>query len=100
MQILWMQQQLSDYGIGTKETPIMCDSTSAIAITQNPVLHSRTKHIDMKHHFIRNHVKDKTVRLEKVHTDIQLADIFTKPLSITRFCMLRQELVILQPDSL
>ncbi|KAL6504784.1 hypothetical protein OROHE_023542 [Orobanche hederae] len=100
MQILWMQQQLSDYGISAKETPIMCDSTSAIAITHNPVLHSRTKQIDMKHHFIRNHVENKNVRLEKVHTDIQLAGIFTKPLNTTRFCMLRQELGILQPESL
>ncbi|KAL6513463.1 hypothetical protein OROGR_020949 [Orobanche gracilis] len=73
MQILWMQQQLSDYGIHARETPIMCDSTSAIAITHNPVFHSRTKHIDIKDHFIRNHVESKDVRLEKVHTDNQLA---------------------------
>ncbi|KAL6565135.1 hypothetical protein OROMI_016585 [Orobanche minor] len=70
MQILWMQQQLSDYGIRAKETLIMCDSMRAIAIMHNLVLHSRTKHIGMKHHFIRNHVENKNVRLEKVHTDI------------------------------
>ncbi|KAL6580740.1 hypothetical protein OROMI_006663 [Orobanche minor] len=97
MQILWMQQQLSDYGISAREMPIMCDSMSAIAITHNPVLHSRTKHIDRRHHFIRNSVENKDVRLEKVHIDIQLADIFTKPLSTTKFCMLHQELESYNP---
>ncbi|XP_073136958.1 secreted RxLR effector protein 161-like [Henckelia pumila] len=55
-QILWIQQQLRDYGIESNEAPIFVDNTSAIAITQNPVMHSRTKHIDVRHHFIREHV--------------------------------------------
>ncbi|KAL6582947.1 hypothetical protein OROMI_005025 [Orobanche minor] len=100
IQILWMQQQLLDYGINARETLIMCDIMSAIAIMHSSVLHSRTKHVDMKHHFIRNHVENKDVRFEKVHTDIQLVDIFTKPLSTTRFYMLCQEFGMLHPDSL
>ncbi|XP_073137105.1 secreted RxLR effector protein 161-like [Henckelia pumila] len=55
-QILWIQQQLRDYGIKSNEAPIFCDNTSAIAITQNPVMHSRTKHIDVHHHFIRENI--------------------------------------------
>ncbi|XP_073137667.1 secreted RxLR effector protein 161-like [Henckelia pumila] len=79
-QLLWIQQQLRDYGVNSSESPIFCDNTSAIAITYNPVLHSRTKHIDIRHHFIRDHVQKKDVRLEHVSTDLQVADIFTKPL--------------------
>ncbi|KAK6138905.1 hypothetical protein DH2020_027345 [Rehmannia glutinosa] len=79
-QVLWMRQQLRDYEIEEKEIPIMCDNTSAIAITENPVLHSRTKHIDVKYNFIRDLVEKKDITLEYISTDKQLADIFTKRL--------------------
>ncbi|KAK6160246.1 hypothetical protein DH2020_003627 [Rehmannia glutinosa] len=91
-QVLWMRQQLRDYDVEEKEIPIMCDKTSAIAITQNPVLHSRTKHIDVRYHFIRDHVEKKDITLEYISTDKQLADIFTKPLCESRFEELNHEL--------
>ena len=56
-QILWIAQQLRDLGIDLKGIPIKCDNTSAICITKNPVQHSRTKHIEVRHHFIRDHVE-------------------------------------------
>ncbi|KAK6138999.1 hypothetical protein DH2020_027258 [Rehmannia glutinosa] len=95
-QILWMRQQLRDYEVEEKEIPIMCDNTSAIAITQNPVLHSRTKHIDVRYHFIRDHVEKKDITLEYVSTDKQLADIFTKPLCESRFEELKHELGLIE----
>ena len=95
-QILWMKQQLLDYGVECKEVKIMCDNTSAIAITQNPVLHSRTKHIDIKYHFIRDHVEKKDITLEYVATEEQLADIFTKALCENRFSQLRLELGMIE----
>ncbi|XP_075504384.1 secreted RxLR effector protein 161-like [Primulina tabacum] len=91
-QILWIQQQLKDYGIQASESPIFCDNTSAIAITQNPVLHSRTKHIDIRHHFIRDHVQKKNIRLEYIPTDQQAADIFTKSLPENKFSYFRNTL--------
>ncbi|CAH9100076.1 unnamed protein product [Cuscuta epithymum] len=91
-QLLWMKQQLKDYGVQTKEIKLLCDNTSAIAITQNPVLHSRTKHIEIRHHFIRDHVEKKHISIEHVPTEDQLADILTKPLSEARFNKLREEL--------
>ena len=95
-QILWMKQQLLDYGVECKEVKIMCDNTSAIAITQNPVLHSRTKHIDIKYHFIRDHVEKKDITLEYVAMEEQLADIFTKALCENRFSKLRLELGMIE----
>ncbi len=59
--------------------PINCDNTSAISITKNLVQHSRTKHIDVRHHFIRDHVEKGDVSISFISTDLQLADIFTKP---------------------
>ncbi|KAK6122069.1 hypothetical protein DH2020_044192 [Rehmannia glutinosa] len=95
-QVLWMRQQLRDYEVEEKEIPIMCDNTSAIAITQNPVLHSRTKHIDVRYHFIRDHVEKKDITLEYISTDKQLADIFTKPLYESRFEELKHELGLIE----
>nr|KAJ0186845.1 hypothetical protein LSAT_V11C900480300 [Lactuca sativa] len=79
-QLLWIQNQLLDYGFKFSKTPIYCDNTSAIQITQNPVQHSKTKHIEIIHHFIRDNVEKGKVVLEHVKTSKQLADIFTKAL--------------------
>ena len=98
-QILWIKQQLEDFGIKLTKTPIRCDNTSAINLTKNPVQHSRSKHIEIRHHFIRDHMQNFNVMLEFIGTDVQLADIFTKPLSEERFSMIRRELGIIDPFS-
>ncbi|GJY25342.1 retrovirus-related pol polyprotein from transposon TNT 1-94 [Tanacetum coccineum] len=77
--ILWMKSQLSDYDIHYKMVPIFCDNTSAIAISNNLVLHSRTKHIDIRYHFIRDHILKGDIELHFILIEYQLADIFTKP---------------------
>ena len=94
-QILWMKNQLMDYGLVLSNIPIYCDNTSAIAISDNPVQHSRTKHIDIGHHFIREHVEKGTVKLVYIPTEKQLADIFTKPLDEVTFNRLVSELRML-----
>ena len=99
-QILCMKQQLSDYGIVLDHIPIKCDNTSAINISKNPVLHSRTKHIEIRHHFIRDHVLKGDVVLEFVDTKNQLADIFTKPLSKDTFYNIRRELGLIDVSDL
>ena len=99
-QILWMKQQLSDYGIVLDHIPIKCDNTSAINISKNPVLHSRTKHIEIRHHFIRDHVLKGDVVLEFVDTKNQLADIFTKPPSKDTFYNIRRELGLINVSDL
>nr|GFA43464.1 copia protein [Tanacetum cinerariifolium] len=84
-QVLWMRIQLTDYGFHLDKIPIYCDSKSAIAISCNPVQHSRTKHIAVRFHFIKEHVEKGTIELYFVKTDYQLADIFTKALPADRF---------------
>ncbi|KAJ9544769.1 hypothetical protein OSB04_024476 [Centaurea solstitialis] len=92
-QVLWMRTQLRDYGYNFNHIPIYCDSKSAIAITCNPVQHTRTKHIDIRYHFIKDHVERGTIELYFVNTEYQLADLFTKPLDEKRFNFLISKLV-------
>nr|KYP49454.1 Copia protein [Cajanus cajan] len=84
-QLLWIKHQLEDYDIYESSIPVLCDNTPAINISKNPVLHSRTKNIEIKHHFIRNHVQKGTFELIYVKTEEQLADIFTKPFQEDRY---------------
>ncbi|KAJ9546449.1 hypothetical protein OSB04_018992 [Centaurea solstitialis] len=97
-QVLWMRTQLRDYGYNFNHIPIYCDSKSAIAITCNPVQHTRTKHIDIRYHFIKDHVERGTIELYFVNTEYQLADLFTKPLDEKRFNFLISKLGMFDPQ--
>nr|GEZ26512.1 retrovirus-related Pol polyprotein from transposon TNT 1-94 [Tanacetum cinerariifolium] len=83
--VLWMRTQLTDYGFHYNKIPIYCDSKSAIAVSCNPIQHSRTKHIAVRYHFIKEHVEKGTIELYFVKTDYQLADLFTKALPTDHF---------------
>ncbi|WVZ70160.1 LOW QUALITY PROTEIN: hypothetical protein U9M48_018848 [Paspalum notatum var. saurae] len=82
-QLLWMKATLSDFGLRFGKIPLLIDSTSAISVAKNPVLHSRTKHIDVRFHVLRDHHEKGDIDL------IHLADIFTKPLEFDAFMRLR-----------
>ncbi|GJZ51607.1 copia protein [Tanacetum coccineum] len=77
--------QLTDYGFHFNKIPIYCDSKSAIAISYNPIQYSRTKHIVVRYHFIKEHIEKGTIELFFVKTDYQLANLFTKALLVDRF---------------
>jgi hypothetical protein len=94
-QIIWMKATLRDFGIKFKQVPLLCDNESVVKLTNNPVQHQRIKHIDVRHHFIRDHQQKGDICIESVGTNDQLADIFTKPLDEKRFCKLKNELNIL-----
>ncbi|GJR74944.1 retrovirus-related pol polyprotein from transposon TNT 1-94 [Tanacetum coccineum] len=81
-QVIWMRTQLTDYGFHFNQIPIYCDSKLAIAISCNPVQHSRTKHIAVRYHFIKEHVEKGTIELYFVKMDYQLAELFTKALPV------------------
>jgi hypothetical protein len=75
-----MKATLNDFEIKFKNVSLFCDNKSAIKMTQNPVQHSRTKHIDIRHHFIRDHQQKSDISIESIGTEDQLADIFTSHL--------------------
>ena len=94
-QILWIKQTLSDFNLFFEHVLIKCDNTSAINISKNLVQHSRTKHIEIRHHFLRDHAQKGDITLKFVSTKDQLADIFTKPLSEEQFSDIRRQLGVI-----
>ncbi|GKD11865.1 retrovirus-related pol polyprotein from transposon TNT 1-94 [Tanacetum coccineum] len=102
VKILWMRSQLTDYGLAFNKIPLYCDNRSAIALCCNNVQHSRSNHIDIRHHFIREQVEKGMVALYFVTTDYQLVDIFTKALPRERFEFLLPRLGIksMSPETL
>jgi len=94
-QTLWIKHQLSDFGLNLSKIPLLCDNTSAINLTKNPVQHSKTKHIEIRHHFIRDHIINGDCEIQFVDSENQLADLFTEPLNKERFNFLKNELGII-----
>ena len=89
-QLLWMKKLLTNYGISQDIMVAYCDNSSAIDISKNPVQNSKTKHIEIRYHFIRDLVERKIVYLEYIPTERQNDDSFTKPLDRSKFETLRQ----------
>jgi hypothetical protein len=94
-QILYLKQSLVDYNIKLGSVPLLCDNESAVKIAKNLVLHSRTKHIDIHHHFFHEKEANGDIALQNVRSKDQLADIFTKPSNERIFVRLRNELNVL-----
>jgi hypothetical protein len=99
-QLLWMKQTLRDFVYNLSKVPLLCDNEGAIRLADNPVEHSRTKHIDIRHHFLRDHQQKGDIDIYHISTENQLADIFTKPLDEKTFCRLRSELNVLDSRNL
>nr|GEY17549.1 copia protein [Tanacetum cinerariifolium] len=91
-QIFWMRSQLIDYGLGFNKIPMYCDNKSAIALCCNNAQHSRSKHINIRYHFIKEHVENGVIELYFVNTEYQLADIFNKALGRERIKFLINKL--------
>jgi hypothetical protein len=90
-----MKATLNDFGIKFKQVSLLCDNESAVKLTNNAVQHTRTNHIDVRRHFIRDHQQKGDILIKNVGTNDQIADIFTKPLDEKRFCKLKNALNIL-----
>ncbi|KAJ8751551.1 hypothetical protein K2173_016789 [Erythroxylum novogranatense] len=92
-QAVWMRRILKELGYTQKGcTTVMCDNSSAIKLSKNPVLHGRSKHIDVRFHFLRNLTKDGAIEMVHCGTHDQIADLLTKPLKLDAFKKLREQL--------
>ncbi|GKB53562.1 putative reverse transcriptase, RNA-dependent DNA polymerase [Tanacetum coccineum] len=79
-QVIWIQNQMLDYGFNFMQTKIYVDNESAIFVVKNPVYHSKTKHIESRHHFIKDSYEKRLIKMVKIHTDHNVADLLLKPL--------------------
>ncbi|GKB03776.1 putative ribonuclease H-like domain-containing protein [Tanacetum coccineum] len=83
-EVLWIQNQMLDYGYNFMNTKIFIDNESTICIVKNPVFHSKTKHIKIRHHFIRDSYEKRLIQVIKIHTDHNVADLLTKELDVSQ----------------
>ena len=99
IEVIWLQSLFTELGVKIEYVPIIwCDNTGAKALIDNPIFHSRTKHIEVDIHFIREKVANKVLEVRYVPTKLQKVDLFTKALSASRFCFLRDQLFLKEPQ--
>ena len=98
-QAVWLRRILSELQY-QQDGPmkVFCDNKSTIALTKNPVFHGRSKHIDIKHHYIRDLIREKEIMVEYCTSEDQIADIFTKPLKINLFLKMKNLLGMMKPS--
>ena len=90
---LWLQTWIKEVFQAEIPVKIYCDNQAAILLSKNDTFHQRTKHIDIRYHFIHQHVRENRILIQWISTDNQLADIFTKKLTNPKFQALRDELM-------
>jgi len=93
-QLLWMKHQLEDYPINANSIPIFCDNIAAICLSKNPILHSRAKHTEIKHHFIKDYVQKRIFDIQFINNEHQWAHLFTKPLNVEIFDFIKENLIM------
>nr|GFB79540.1 putative ribonuclease H-like domain-containing protein [Tanacetum cinerariifolium] len=96
-QVLWIQNQLLDYGYNFMHTTIYIDNSSTICIIKNPILHSKTKHIEIRHHFVIDYNDKKLIQVVKIPSDNIFADLLTKAFDVGRFQYLVASIGLLNP---
>ena len=92
-----MKQALVDYGIQLNDISILCDNKGAIDLSKNTVQHARTKHIEIRHHFLCDNIQKGNISIEKVSSEDNIADILTKPLKREPFNLIRLGLGLMEP---
>jgi hypothetical protein len=88
---------MREFGVRFERVPLTCDNTSAILVAKNPVFHKKMRHVEGRHHFLRDHVEKGDIEMRYIYTERQLADILTKQLDSSRFVDLRGEIGVCHP---
>jgi hypothetical protein len=96
-QILWIVHNMRDFGVRFERVPLMCDNISAISVAKNLVFYKKMRHVERRHHFLKDHVEKGDIKMRYIDTERQLADIFTKPLDSSRFADLRGGIGVCHP---
>jgi hypothetical protein len=91
---------IKDFEVSFERVPLMCDNTIVIFVAKNPVFHKRMRHLERRHHFVRDHIEKGDIDMRYIDTERQLADIFTKPFDASRFADLQGEISVYHPYSL
>jgi hypothetical protein len=96
---VWLRKLLARlFDLELEATYIWCNNKSCVKLSENPVFHDKSKHIEIKYHYIRDMVQKGAVKLQYVITDEQIADVLTKPLSRVKFVYFRDKLGVVQKD--
>jgi hypothetical protein len=99
-QILWIVHTMRDFRVRFERVSLMCDNTSAISVAKNSVFYEKMRHVERRHHFLRDHVEKGDIEMRYIDTERQLADIFTKPIDSSRFANLRGKIGVCHPYGL
>jgi hypothetical protein len=91
---------MRDFGARFERIPLMCDNTSVISVAKNSVFHKKIRHVERRHHFLRDHVEKGDIEMRYIDTERQLADIFTKLIYSSRFADLRGKIGVCHPYDL
>jgi hypothetical protein len=91
---------MRDFGVRFERVPLMCDNTCAISVAKSSVFHKKMRHVERRHHFLRDHVEKGDIEMMYIDNERQLADIFTKSLDSSQFADLRGEIGVCHPYGL
>jgi hypothetical protein len=91
---------MRDFEVNFERVPLLCNNTSAISVVKNPVLHKKMRHVERRHHFLRDHVENGDIEMRYIGTERQLTDIFIKPVDSSQFADLRGKIGVCHPYGL
>jgi hypothetical protein len=91
---------MRDFGVRFERAPLMCDGTSAISVAKNLILHKKMRHVERRHHFLRDHVEKGDIEMRYINTKRQLTDIFIKPFDSSQFADLQGGIGVCHPCGL